>query len=662
MPQSQDPRAQHPTNTNTTTNSSHLARSSSDDPASSSTTIPAASQDPDESEALPRSQSEAPLGLLDPSPTRYRGYPLGSIGSSLASSHPALHKYLYRRYSGTYVCQYCNKTFFRLFSLQRHEQVHTGLKPCFCKECGKGFSEPRNLRQHMIRYHSDHSGLGGGGGNGHAADEEMLHSIRRLRRPISSGLPRTSQRLAPVTPDMIEEAERLEKQAAMHKAGLHTHHQSGGARALTASPPTAYDFSKLPASPVYVPAALERSRTYSAGSEPRGAALTSPTAAAAAVAVAAASSSATSQLKIETTSPVAGHHHHHHPSLLSSSSAFGSNPSPVSAASVPPPQPSPSGHLASQIRQKEKLSEDVVVIIPSDAPLEGSEPSVITPRSAVSDTPSWPEPGGSDTDSTQSADVIQSAPRRSMMMDYKNLQQLRATRERRKGQQPIRIPSPSDDQEIAHLPPQEQFSPPSTDRASVIREKPPSPGGLLPGPPSAPRPDSNSPPTPLSSSSMSMNSPTMVSMASAGMLFPGAPDLSNTTSALPGLPGTPPLYLGPMLHPGLLSPSTLPLLRGAAPGLLHPGAPPTLDPATAMRLGLPTPTAWAAAMENFSSSGSSAGATGSGEPRMPNPYAKGSASAGRNSRYAASNLSTTEGSVCLLTIFASAQFSLDESF
>ena len=557
--------------------SSHLARSS--DQASH------AIQDEERG-----SRSQSGDQELSEREALYHGYPIGSIGSSLASSHPSLHKYLYRRYSGTYVCQYCNKTFFRLFSLQRHEQVHTGVKPCFCKECGKGFSEPRNLRQHIIRYHGEHGSIG----------DEDVHSIRRLRRPISSGLPRTSQRLAPVTPDMIQEAERLEKEAAMQKVGI----QHGSA--ATTSPPSTYEFTKLP-SPFVGPHVLDRPRTYSGGSESRDPPgpshhLTSPSSA----------TSATTQLKVDTTSPVTSH----------PSSAFGPAPGPAAHTPGHPPPPSPSGHLASQIRQKEKLSEDVVVIIPSDPPLEGSEPSAVTPRSAVSDTPSWTEPGGSDTDSTQSMEVIHSAPVRSIM-DYRSIQ-MRA-RERRKGQ-PVRIPSPSDDKEIAHLPPQEQFSPPA-DRASVIREKLPSPAGP---PRSAPPADSISPPP---STNSTMTSPTMASMASAGMIFPGAQDLSSTTSPIGGLPpGAPPLYLGSMLHPGLLSPSTLPLLRGAGPGLLHPGAPPALDPATALRLGLPSPTAWAAMAESFSPSGSSGGATAGGEPRMPTPYNRSSSSAGRNSR------------------------------
>ncbi|XP_022252670.1 zinc finger protein 585B-like isoform X2 [Limulus polyphemus] len=52
-------------------------------------------------------------------------------------------------------CRYCPKSFDRVFSMQRHERIHTGVKPCYCKECGRGFSEKRNLRHHIIRFHSE---------------------------------------------------------------------------------------------------------------------------------------------------------------------------------------------------------------------------------------------------------------------------------------------------------------------------------------------------------------------------------------------------------------------------------------------------------------------------------------------------------------------------
>jgi zinc finger protein, putative len=59
---------------------------------------------------------------------------------------------------GQFKCRFCEKTFDRIFSVHRHERVHTGYKPCICKACGRGFSEKRNLRHHIIRFHSDGSG------------------------------------------------------------------------------------------------------------------------------------------------------------------------------------------------------------------------------------------------------------------------------------------------------------------------------------------------------------------------------------------------------------------------------------------------------------------------------------------------------------------------
>lgn len=73
---------------------------------------------------------------------------------------------------GQFKCRFCDKTFDRVFSVHRHERVHTGFKPCICKTCGRGFSEKRNLRHHIIRFHSDGSG------------RELL---KRKRKPKSGG-------------------------------------------------------------------------------------------------------------------------------------------------------------------------------------------------------------------------------------------------------------------------------------------------------------------------------------------------------------------------------------------------------------------------------------------------------------------------------------------
>ena len=108
------------------------------------------------------------------------------------TSADQLPSYLLSRKPMSYSCRYCNKVFFRLFSLQRHERVHTGFKPCYCRECGKGFSEPRNLRQHIIRFHSD--------GN-------QLHLIHRVRRTWLWRARQRAQRLAYVSPSQMAAAE-----------------------------------------------------------------------------------------------------------------------------------------------------------------------------------------------------------------------------------------------------------------------------------------------------------------------------------------------------------------------------------------------------------------------------------------------------------------------
>lgn len=103
-----------------------------------------------------------------------------------------------------YRCGICGKTFDRPFSLHRHERIHTGIKPCFCKDCGRGFSEPRNLRHHIIRFHSDGSqrhllrrnrgggitsgGIVLGGGRAMSQPKAMVSLLREHRRTFSQAV------------------------------------------------------------------------------------------------------------------------------------------------------------------------------------------------------------------------------------------------------------------------------------------------------------------------------------------------------------------------------------------------------------------------------------------------------------------------------------------
>ena len=131
---------------------------------------------PDEAEMQDRDMSttkvltncESLRGAIDNIITaNYANLSQASPTSTATPSTKPRQKPRYNRVNGLYVCRFCNKSFDRLFSVHRHERVHTGFKPCYCRYCGRGFSEPRNLRHHVIRFHSDGS---------------QLHLIKRNRK------------------------------------------------------------------------------------------------------------------------------------------------------------------------------------------------------------------------------------------------------------------------------------------------------------------------------------------------------------------------------------------------------------------------------------------------------------------------------------------------
>jgi hypothetical protein len=39
--------------------------------------------------------------------------------------------------------------------LKDHELTHSGVKQYVCKECGKGFTQKRNLKKHMVSEHTE---------------------------------------------------------------------------------------------------------------------------------------------------------------------------------------------------------------------------------------------------------------------------------------------------------------------------------------------------------------------------------------------------------------------------------------------------------------------------------------------------------------------------
>ena len=47
-----------------------------------------------------------------------------------------------------YSCNFCDKKFAQINSLNVHERIHTGEKPYSCKICDKKFTDSSNLKQH----------------------------------------------------------------------------------------------------------------------------------------------------------------------------------------------------------------------------------------------------------------------------------------------------------------------------------------------------------------------------------------------------------------------------------------------------------------------------------------------------------------------------------
>ncbi|XP_037093751.1 zinc finger protein 546-like [Pollicipes pollicipes] len=52
-----------------------------------------------------------------------------------------------------YVCNHCGKGFVSLYSMQRHEMIHTNSYRFYCQECGDGFRQKQQLTAHMRHKH-----------------------------------------------------------------------------------------------------------------------------------------------------------------------------------------------------------------------------------------------------------------------------------------------------------------------------------------------------------------------------------------------------------------------------------------------------------------------------------------------------------------------------
>ncbi|XP_041852049.1 zinc finger and SCAN domain-containing protein 2-like isoform X2 [Melanotaenia boesemani] len=96
--------------------------------------------------------------LEDLEPTRYSE--LNPDRSSLRNSNDNVKtslrvesRVMTDRTAELYICYTCNKRFSNLSSLQKHNAVHTGVKPYSCKTCGKCFGQNSLLVRHM-RCHS----------------------------------------------------------------------------------------------------------------------------------------------------------------------------------------------------------------------------------------------------------------------------------------------------------------------------------------------------------------------------------------------------------------------------------------------------------------------------------------------------------------------------
>lgn len=98
--------------------------------------------------------------------------------------------------SGNHQCSICDKSFVSPWKLKRHQTIHTGKKPFFCKLCTKAFTERNKLENHFKAIHPDDLAL---------LEEELLQVELTMAEPESafSIVARTVDEL-PITKQKVE--------------------------------------------------------------------------------------------------------------------------------------------------------------------------------------------------------------------------------------------------------------------------------------------------------------------------------------------------------------------------------------------------------------------------------------------------------------------------
>ena len=60
-------------------------------------------------------------------------------------------QYMARRFNGQ--CKFCVKRFPTRQRLERHERIHTGVRPYSCHVCGKAFTQKEHCNYHIVTIH-----------------------------------------------------------------------------------------------------------------------------------------------------------------------------------------------------------------------------------------------------------------------------------------------------------------------------------------------------------------------------------------------------------------------------------------------------------------------------------------------------------------------------